>query len=467
MAPAGRAKPITAGRALGCTGPGLRVLVVGGGPAGITAASTARETDATAEVTVATEFEDVAYSPCAIPMVFGREIPSFDGLLMHGPEHYRGKGIDLRTSTTVESVSLRERTATVGGEPLRFDRLVLCTGFQYERPPLPGADLPGVHFVKNLRAAMAMDKELEGVRRAVVIKGRPLGIEMATGLAHRGVEVDLVDDEPWLMAEYSDPDFMKRVQESLEKLGVRVRLGVKVEAIEGGPDGRVRAVRTSAGALPADLVVFATKTHANTRVAKQVGLRLGSTGGIVVDDRMRTSEAGVFAAGDCTEVPHGVAGIPIRGLTATHAVAMGRVAGANAAGADRRYEPVYGPWAMVAGTVQIGGVALTRTLAEAMGIPYMLAEAEGYSRARYHPAMMKIRVRLLADPKTHRLIGCAMVGGENLKERADFLAFAMRKGSTLEDIARMENCYSPPIGALNEPMALAAQAGLRAIGKSW
>jgi NADH oxidase (H2O2-forming) len=445
----------------------MRVLVVGGGPAGITAASTARETSPSSEVTVATEFEDVAYSPCAIPMVFGREIPAFDGLLMHGPEHYREKGIDLRTSTSVESVSIADRTARLAGQELHFDRLVLCTGFQYERPPLAGADLPGVHFIKNLRAAMALDKELDGVKRAVVIKGRPLGIEMATGLAHRGIETTLIDDEPWLMAEYSDPDFMKRVQDSLQALGVTVSLGVKAEAIEAGPSGRVAAVRTSVGAVPADLVVFATKTHANTRIAKQIGLRLGSTGAIVVDDRMRTSAADVFAAGDCTEVPHAVAGVPIRGLTATHAVAMGRVAGANAAGAERRYEPVFGPWAMVAGTIQIGGVALTQTLAEAMGVPYVLAEAEGYSRARYHPAMMKIRVRLLADPKTHRLIGCAMVGGENLKERADFLAFAMRKGATLEDIARMENCYSPPIGALNEPMALAAQAGLRKLGKPW
>lgn len=441
------------------------MLVVGGGPAGITAASWARDTDPSAEVTVATEFEDVAYSPCAIPMVFGREIPAFDGLLMHGPEHYRDKGIDLRTSTAVESVSIKNRVAQVGGEALRFDRLVLCTGFQYERPPIPGADLEGVHFIKNLRAAMELDKGLDDVKRAVVVKGRPLGIEMATGFAQRGIETTLIDDEPWLMAEYSDPDIMKRVQDSLEKLGVTVRLGTKIEALEG--DGPVSGVRTAAGTLPAELVIFATKTHANTRIAKQVGLRLGSTGGIVVDDHMRTSQDGVFAAGDCTEVPHGVAGIPIRGLTATHAVAMGRVAGANAAGGDRRYEPVYGPWAMVAGTVQIGGVALTKTLAEAMGIPYVLAESEGYTRARYHPSMMKIRVRLLADPKTHKLIGCAMVGGENLKERADFLAFAMRKGATLEDIARMENCYSPPIGALNEPMALAAQAGLKKLGKTW
>ncbi len=445
----------------------MRVLVVGGGPAGITAASTARETDANVEVTVATEFEDVAYSPCAIPMVFGREIPSFDGLIMQTPEHYKKIGIDLRTSKSVESVSITDRKAVIGGESLAFDRLVLATGFQYERPPMPGADLPGVHFIKNLRAAIALEKAIDGVRHAVVVKGRPLGIEMATGLARRGIETHIVDDEPWLMAEYSDPDFMGRAKESIEHLGVKIHLGVHVESIEKGTNGAASAVKTSGGTFPAELVIFATKTHPNTRIAKQVGLKLGTTGGIVVDKSMRTSQAGIFAAGDCTEVPHAIAGIPIRGLTATHAVAMGRVAGANAAGGDRWYEPVYGPWAMVAGEIQIGGVALTKTLAEAMGIPYIIAEAEGFSKARYFPGMKKIRIRLLADPKTHKLLGCAMVGGEHLKERADFLAFAMRKQSTLEDIARMENCYSPPIGALNEPMALAAQAGLKAIGAKW
>ncbi len=445
----------------------MRILVVGGGPAGITAASTARETDANVEVTVATEFEDVAYSPCAIPMVLGREIPAFDGLIMQTPEHYKKIGIDLRTSKSVESVSYADKKAVIGGETLAFDRLVLATGFQYERPPIPGAELPGVHFVKNLRAAMALDAALDGVKHAVVIKGRPLGIEMATGLTRRGIDTHIVDDEPWLMAEYSDPDFMARAKESVEHLGVKVHLGVQIEAIEAGPSGGAAAVKTSGGRFPAELVVFATKTHPNTRIAKQIGVKLGTTGGISVDRHMRTSAADVFAAGDCTEVPHAIAGIPIRGLTATHAVAMGRVAGANAAGAERWYEPVYGPWAMVAGEIQIGGVALTKTLAEALGIPYIIAEAEGFSRARYFPGMKKIRVRLLADPKTHKLIGCAMVGGEHLKERADFLAFAMRKGSTLEDIARMENCYSPPIGALNEPMALAAQAGLKAIGAMW
>ena len=142
------------------------------------------------------------------------------------------------------------------------------------------------------------------------------------------------------------------------------------------------------------------------------------------------------------------------------------MAGANAAGGDRRYQPVYVPWGMVAGKWMIGGVSFGETLATALGIPYFVGRAEGISRARYSPGVKKVIVKLLADPSTHRLIGAQMVGGEGIKERADFLAMAVKTGITIEDLAWMENVYSPPIGALNEPIALAAQSGLAALRSS-
>jgi NADH oxidase (H2O2-forming) len=175
---------------------------------------------------------------------------------------------------------------------------------------------------------------------------------------------------------------------------------------------------------------------------------------------METSRPGVFAAGDCVELPHGVTWVPVQGLSGSHAYAQGKVAGANAAGGNRRYAPVYVPWAMVAGKWMIGGVSFGETLASALGIPYVVGVADGISRARYYPGVRKTRVKLLAEPGTLRLIGAQMVGGEGIKERADFLAMAVRTGVTLEDLAWMENVYSPPIGALNEPIALAAQNAL-------
>ena len=152
----------------------------------------------------------------------------------------------------------------------------------------------------------------------------------------------------------------------------------------------------------------------------------------------------MWAAGDVIEVPHGLTMIPIRGLTGSHAYAQGRTAGANAAGDDRTYDPVWVPWGLVAGDYTIGGFSLGETLAGAMGVPYVLAKGVGVSRARYFPGATRTHVKLLAEPGTLKLIGGQVHGGEGVKERCDFLAFAAKRGATLEDFAWMENIYSPP-----------------------
>jgi NADH oxidase (H2O2-forming) len=248
-------------------------------------------------------------------------------------------------------------------------------------------------------------------------------------------------------------------------MGVKMHFNTPIKEFVGDGSGKVRAVRTESGELPADLVVVATKKRPNARVAAAAGIDIGSTGGIIVDERMATSQRDVYAAGDCVELPHGVSNVPIQGLSGSHAYAQGKVAGTNAAGGKRAYQPVYVPWGMVAGKWMIGGVSFGETLATALGIPYVLGVAQGISRARYYPDMKKIRVKLLAEPGSLRLIGAQMVGGEGIKERADFLAMAVKTGITLEDLAYMENVYSPPIGALNEPIALAAQNGLASLNK--
>lgn len=205
---------------------------------------------------------------------------------------------------------------------------------------------------------------------------------------------------------------------------------------------------------------MATHKVPNSELAVAAGLKTGSTGGLIVDGGMQTSAAGVWASGDICEIPHGLGGLPLQGLTGSHAYAQGKVAGANAAGGNRTYNPVYVPWGMVAGKWMIGGVALGEVTANALGMPHVVAVADGISRARYYPGVKKVRVKLIAEPGTLRLIGAQMVGGEGIKERADFLGVAVKAGLTLHDLATMENVYSPPIGALNEPIAVAAQKGV-------
>lgn len=439
-----------------------RIIVVGGGAAGMGAAGAAQGTDPDASITVVTSFEDAAYSPCGIPYVHGKEIPDFERLFMTTKQHYIDQGLDIRYETTVTRVDTKAKTVTLDtGETLPYDSLVLATGFEYADPGVPGVgDGQGLYYVKNIREAMERDKALDSVQSAVVIEAGPLGAEMVTALAERGIDTHLVDPGGWAMSMATDPDIIKPVEDEWREMGVHLHYATKLEAFLRDSAGRLRGVATSNGEITADLAVIATHKKANAALATAAGIKTGMSGGIIVDAGMATSAPGVFAAGDVTEIPHGVSNVPIQGLSGSHAYAQGKVAGIRAAGGSRDYQPVYVPWGMMAGKSMLGGVSFSETLATALGISYVAGTATGISRARYYPGTKPVTVKLLADPKTLRLIGAQLIGGEGIKERCDFLAMCVRKGITLEDLATMENVYSPGIGALNEPIALAAQKTL-------
>ncbi len=444
---------------------GKRIVIVGGGAAGIGAAGAAKGTDPSAEITVFTEYEDAAYSPCGIPYVHGKEIPDFERLFLGTKQQYADQGIDIRYSTRVDGYDLASSTVAVDGREVPFDALVVATGWNYAKPDVPGADLSGLYYLKNIREAMEWDKVLDSVRSAVVLEAGPLGMEMVTALAHRGIETHLVDPTPWALSMATDPDIAKPVEDSWVEMGVKLHFNTKLEAILGDGSGAVRGVRTSAGEIACQLVVVATHKVPDVALGAEAGLKVGTAGGFVVDETMRTSKPNVWAAGDCIEVPHGVSNVPVQGLSGSHAYAQGKVAGVNAAGGSRRYQPVYVPWGMVAGKWMIGGVSFSETLATALGVPFVMGVAQGISRARYYPDVQPVKVKLLAEPGSLRLIGAGLVGGEGIKERADFLAMAVRTGITVRDLATMENVYSPAIGALNEPIALAAQNLLSRLGE--
>lgn len=441
-----------------------KVVIIGGGAAGLGSAGGVKAADPGAEVVVYTEYEDVAYSPCGIPYVHGGEIPDFERLFLAGKQAYVDAGIDVRYGARVTAIDTAAKTVTVDGEGVvGYDALIIGTGWDYADPGVPGGDLTGLYYVKNIREAMEWDKVISDTERAVVVEAGPLGLEMVTALAHREVETHLVDPNPYALAMMADPDIMAPVEESWRELGVHLHFNTTLEEFLGDSDGKVRAVRTSAGEIAADLVVISTHKTPRNDLAVAAGIEVGTTGGLIVDERMKTSAPDVWAAGDATEIPHGLTRTPLQGLTGSHAYAQGKTAGTNAGGGYRAYRAVYVPWGTPAGKWVIGGASFGEATATALGIPYVKGEAQGISRARYYPGVQPVKVKLLAEPGTLRLIGAQMVGGgEGIKERADFLAQAVRFGMTLHDLATMENVYSPAIGALNEPIAVAALDGVTA-----
>ncbi|MGH9003029.1 MAG: FAD-dependent oxidoreductase [Acidimicrobiia bacterium] len=367
---------------------------------------------------------------------------------------------EVTTVSSVTALDTGKRTVDAEGRgTLNWDRLVLTEGTPGGAPAGVPTDLAGLYTDGSLPAVAEWDQALADVKVAVVVDATPAGVEVVAALAQRGIETHLIDAHASALSGAVDAEIAGPVEESWAEMGVKAHFNTRVEEYLAGEAHKVGGVRTSEGELPADLVVVCTRTPVANTLAAGAGLEISPTGGIVVDERMATSTAGVWAAGDCIDLPAGVARFPLQD-SASHAHAQGRVAGTNAAGGRRTYQPAYVPWAMTAGRWLLGGVAYSEAQAGALGIDYVLGKATGISRARYYPDVKKVTVKLLAEPGSLRLIGAQLVGGEGIKERADFLAMAVKTGITIEDLAYMENVYSPPIGALNEPIALAAQNAL-------
>jgi|TARA_B110000459_G_scaffold196152_1_gene237774 NADH oxidase (H2O2-forming) len=434
----------------------VKIVVIGGGAAGLGAAGAAKGANPAADIVVYTEFEDVAYSPCGIPFVHGKEIESFETLFLATKEQYVKSGIDVHYETTVKSINPKDKTIAVEGEgDVSYDRLVLATGWNYGDPGLPGSDLDGLYRVKDIRRAMEWDKVIEKSKSAVIVESGFIAMEMTSALRHRGLDVTVVDPGPYPMSDVADPEIVEPVRAQWEEMGVDMQWGNNVTSYCG--NGKLTHVETEQGDVTADIAIIGTHKVPSTRVALTAGIKTGTTGGIIVDSHMRTSIDDIYAAGDCTEIPHGVSNVPLQGLSGSHAYAQGKTAGINAGGADREYRSVYVPWGMLAGEWMLGGVSFGEVTASALGMEFVTGTANGITRARYYPGVKPITVKLLADPKSRKLLGAQMVGGEGIKERADFLAMMTRTGITVDQIANMENVYSPAIGALNEPIAVAAQ----------
>ena len=292
---------------------------------------------------------------------------------------------------------------TANGEKLSWDRLIICSGFNYTLPEVPGNDLEGLTYVKNIRRGMELNETLNDVKKAVVLEATPLGVEMLAALCQRGIETHLVDPGAWLLSQVADPDIAEPVQESLEGLGCILHFGVGLQgfvgserqAARGGHQRRARSRPTSASWPP-------TRSP-RRRWRAPSGSSSAPPAASSVDERMRTSMDGVYAAGDCVEVPQGVTGVAVQGLTGAHAMQQGRVAGANAGGGARIYNPVYVPGAWSGGRCRSAARASASTWPPRWESRTSCAQANGISRARYYPGVQQVQVKLLAEPGTGRL----------------------------------------------------------------
>ncbi|WP_436771827.1 FAD-dependent oxidoreductase [Yinghuangia sp. YIM S09857] len=455
-----------------------RLVVIGGDAAGASAASQARQRRGPddLEVVVLERGRHTSYSACGVPYWVGGLIDGADALVARTPEVHRERGLDVRLGTEAEGIDLDRREVAVrdvhtgATDRIGFDQLVIATGATPVRPPVPGIDAPGVYGVQTLDDGQALIDALDpALTHAVVIGGGYIGIEMAEAMKLRGLDVTVLDRGAQPMSTL-DPDMGVLVHRQMEEMGINVVTRADVQAVEAGPDGRVRAVATADRSYPADLVVLGTGVRPATALARDAGLPLGDSGGIRTDLRMRVwggdpRHAGIWAAGDCVEVLDLVSGrfrhIPL----GTHANKQGRVAGMNIGGEYATFPGVVGTAVSKVCELEIARTGLREHDADAAGFSYVTAVIESTGRAGYYPGAQRMTVKMIAERVSGRLLGVQIVGRDGAAKRIDVAAVALTARMTVEDVTALDLGYAPPFSPVWDPILVAARkAGQRLAG---
>ncbi len=455
---------------------GKKVVVIGGVALGPKVGCRVKRMDPTAEVVVVDKDRHISYGGCGIPYYVGGDVADIEGLQSTSAHVLRdsrffadAKGIEIRTQTEAlkidrerQVVQLRCLTSGVENE-LAYDELVLATGATPIVPPLPGIDLPGVSVVANLNHAEKIkDAIAKGqVGRAVVIGAGAIGIEMAEALTDLwGVETSLVEMQPQVLPIAIGPDMAKVMEIHLQEKEVDVRLGTTVTQILGDAEQGVSGVATSAGELPCDMVILAVGVRPNSQLAKDAGLVIGPTGGIVVDSHLRSSDPKIYAGGDCVEMTHAISGAPTHLPLGSIANRHGRVIGTNLAGGEATFPGVVGNFCIKIFDLALFTAGLTESQARTAGFDPISTVVAQADRAHFYPSQDMMVMKLIACRKTGRILGVESFGpdGDAVKARVDAIAALLPHKPMVNDISNLEVAYAPPFASAMDIVNSAANA---------
>ena len=412
------------------------VLVVGGSAAGITAALTAKKFSKEASVTVVRREKEVLV-PCGIPYIFKtigdvkkNLIP--DSVLLNS-------GIEIVLDEVVE-INRGEKTVTLkSGDKIGYKNLILATGSNPIVPKIKGVDLEGIFTIKkDIGYLEGLMKALEKAKEIVIVGGGFIGVEIADELAKRGLKVSIVEMLPHCLQLAFDEEFCVLAENMLKNMNVNLVTNTLAEEFVG--EGRVEKVRLSNGELlKTDLVIIAIGTIPNTELASRAGLKIGAQKGIWVDEYMKTVDENIFAAGDCAEKTSFFTKKPTALRLASIATVEARIAGANVFGLKRKNIGAIGCFSTIVGGLALGVAGLTENAAKSAGFNYVVGKASGPDR---HPAAMpgckELKVKLLFDKNTEKLIGGQVAGGVSVAEIVNMLTVMISRGFTAEEAATMQ-----------------------------
>jgi NADPH-dependent 2,4-dienoyl-CoA reductase/sulfur reductase-like enzyme len=425
----------------------------------MSAATQARRLDPSLEIVAFEKTEWTSYSACGIPYVVSGEVAEVEQLVARRPQEHRDQSlIDVRIRHEVMAIDLDARRLEVRDHAhgrtiqMTFDLLMLGMGARPIRPDLPGVDLPIVRAVQTLQDATELLQyaETSQCSDVVVVGGGYIGLELAEAFSERKARVTVVESRAHVMGTLDD-DMATPIEDAMRKLGIDLRLNTEVVGFEED------AVLTRDDRITADLVIAGIGVEPNSELAKDAGIELGARRSVRVDRRQQTSADGVWAAGDCAESFHLVSRKPVYIALGTVANRQGRVAGINIGGGYATFPGVLGTAiTRICGT-EISRTGLNEREARDAAFDFVVATIDSTTTASYFPDAPNIKLKLLAERGSGRIIGAQIVGGRGAAKRIDVVAAAITSGMDAQQLVDLDFGYAPPVSPLWDPIASAAR----------
>ena len=443
----------------------MKYVIIGGVAGGATAAARIRRIDENAEIILFEKGEYISYANCGLPYYIGGTIEDREKLFVQTPEAFGHRlNIDVRINSEVtaihpETKSVEVKTAAGEQYTETYDKLLLSPGASPVRPPLAGIDLPGIFTLRNVNdtdriKAFVTQKQ---VKRAVIIGGGFIGLEMAENLHQIGVEVAVVEMGNQVMAPI-DFTMASLVHQHLVDKGVQLYLQEAVTAFEQKGEG-VKVLFKSGKTLDADMVLLSIGVRPNTALAEKAGLKIGAMRGIYVNEYLQTSDANIYAVGDAIEYPHPITGKPWLNYLAGPANRQARIVADNMVLGNRAtYEGAIGTAIAKVFDMTVAATGLPGKRLIQEGIEYKTITIHPNSHAGYYPDATPLSMKITFSPTDGRLYGAQIVGIDGVDKRIDEFAFAIKKQMTIYDLMSLEHAYAPPFSSAKDPVAIAAYA---------
>jgi NADPH-dependent 2,4-dienoyl-CoA reductase/sulfur reductase-like enzyme/peroxiredoxin family protein/TusA-related sulfurtransferase/rhodanese-related sulfurtransferase len=364
--------------------------------------------------------------------------------------------IDVRTFNEVLTIDREKKTVSVKdlkkneAYEENYDYLILSPGAAPFKPPIPGVDHDRIYSLRNLEDMDRIKASAEGSKKAVVIGGGYIGLEMTESLRHMGIDVVLVELAPQVMGP-ADPEMASMLHAEIEMNGVDLRLGQSVTSFEED-DGQLKAVLSTGEKFDADFVVMAIGVRPENKLAKESGLEIGETGGIKVNSSMQTSDSSIYAVGDAVEVYDFITGKPALIPLAGPANRQGRIAVDNIFGLERKYLNTQGSAVCKIFDLTFAMTGLSEKQAKKSSIKYDKVYVHPASHASYYPGATSISLKVLYDIESAKVLGAQAVGLDGVDKRIDVMAVAIRAGMSVYELEELELCYAPPYGSAKDPV---------------